>query len=97
MAAHFFTANGQTHIISNSMSIAAAGFRPVRSYYNKDGDRLTYYLHESGAVLERITQRRRQPVHNFYHHKDEANSHFKMMNQGKTFQTGKWVPEKPRG
>ena len=96
MAAHFFNANGQTYIISNTMSIFKAGFRPAKSYYNKDGDTLQYYTHECGAILGRISRRGHQSVKNFYESKEEANEHFKRMNEGKTFQTGKWVPEKKR-
>ena len=96
MAACFFSANGQTYIISNSMSVFQAGFHPAKSYYNKNGDTLSYYTHENGAVLARISARRRQTVNNFYSSKEEANEHFKSMNAGKTFQTGKWVPEKKR-
>lgn len=94
MAAHFFTVNGSTYIISNTMSIFNAGFRTAKSYYNKSGEHLTYYIHNSGAVLERFTRSRHQPIHNFYHSKEEANEHFKTMNHGKTYETGKWIPEK---
>ena len=94
MAACFFNANGQTYIISNSMSVIQAGFRPAKSYYNRDGDTLRYYTHDSGAVLARISRRRHQTVNNFYNSKTEANDHFKRMNEGLTFQTGKWVPER---
>ena len=96
MAACFFTANDRTYIISNSMSVVQAGFHPAKSYYNKDGDTLSYYTHENGAVLARISRRRRQTVNNFYNSKAEANEHFKRMNAGRTFQTGKWCPDKKR-
>lgn len=94
MAACFFTANGQTYIISNTMSVMQAGFHPAKSYYNKSGETLQYYTHDSGAVLARFSRRRHQTVNTFYQSKDEANDHFKRMNAGKTFQTGKWVPER---
>lgn len=90
----FFTANGTTHIISNTMSVFNAGFREARSYYNKRGDRLTYYIREDGTVLERFTAHRKQPFMNVYATKDEANAHFSYMNKGLTFETGKWVTEK---
>ena len=93
MAACFFNDGTRTHIISNSMSVCAAGFKMGRSYYNKSGDTLTYYVHQCGAVLARISRRRRQTRNIFYKSNDEANSRFKMMNDGKTFETGKWVPE----
>lgn len=96
MAACFFTVNDRTFIISNSMSVFQAGFHPAKSYYNKNGDTLSYYTHECGAVLARISRRRHQTVNNFYDSKEQANDHFKKMNAGKTFQTGKWVPEKMR-
>lgn len=96
MAAHFFTANGQTFIISNTMSVFQAGFHAAKAYYNKDGDTLQYYTHDSGAVLARFSRRRHQTVNNFYQSKEEANEHFKRLNDGKTFQTGKWIPEKVR-
>lgn len=96
MAAHFFTVNGQTYIISNTMSVLNAGFHPARSYYNKNGDALSYYVHDCGAVLARISRRRHQTWNKFFNSKEEANEDFKHMNAGKTFQTGKWVPEKKR-
>ena len=97
MAAHFFNANGTTYIISNTMSIYQAGFKPCKSYYNKEGHTLSYYIHDSGAILAVITcGRRHQSIKNFYRTKDEANEHFKRMNDGKTFQTGKWVPERKK-
>ena len=94
MAACFFEANGQVYIISNSMSVFQAGFHTAKSYYNKEGDTLRYYTHDNGTVLARISRRRHQTVNNFYDSKEQANDHFKRMNAGKTFQTGKWVPEK---
>lgn len=96
MAACFFTTNGQTYIISNTMSVYQAGFRPAKSYYNRNGDTLRYYTHDSGAVLARISRRRRQTVNKFFTSKEEANRNFKSMNEGETFQTGKWVPEKAK-
>lgn len=96
MAAYFFTHAGQTHIISNTMSVFQAGFRPAKSYYNKDGDTLAYYTHDSGTVLARFSRRRHQTVNTFFQTKDEANEHFKSMNAGKTFKTGKWVPERKK-
>lgn len=96
MAAHFLTVNGQTHIISNTMSILDAGFHAGRSYYNKNGDTLRYFKDDAGHVISRISCRRRQPCLNFYNTTAEANEAFKRMNAGKTFQTGKWVPEKTR-
>ena len=92
--ASFFQSGEQVHIIANTWSIFHAGFHAVKSYYNKNGDRLTYYIHDDGTVLERFSRRRRQPFNNFYHSKDEANAHFKKMNHGQTFETGKWIPEK---
>lgn len=94
MAAHFFSVNGETFIISNTMSVLNAGFHTAKSYYNKNGDTLRYFTHDCGAVLARISCRRRQTVNNFYKSKEEANEHFKKMNKGLTFQTGKWVPER---
>lgn len=96
MAACFFSVNGQTRIISNTMSVIQAGFHAAKSYYNKDGDTLNYYVHDSGAVLARFGRRRHQTVNTFYDSKEEANEAFKEMNRGKTFQTGKWVPERKR-
>lgn len=96
MAACFFNANGQTYIISNTMSVMQAGFHSAKSYYNKNGDTLQYYTHDSGAILARISRRRHQTQNTFFRSKDEANEHFKSMNAGKTFQTGKWIPEKKR-
>lgn len=96
MAACFFNTNGQTYIISNTMSVFQAGFHPAKSYYNKDGDTLNYYTHDCGAVLARFSRRRHQTVNTFYRSKEEANECFKSMNAGKTFQTGKWVPERTR-
>ena len=96
MAAYFFNDGERTHIISNSMSVAAAGFQRGRSYYNKSGDTLTYYAHPCGAVLARISRRRHQTRNIFYKSKDEANARFKKMNAGETFETGKWVPENKR-
>ena len=97
MAASFFrTADGQTYVIGNFMSILNAGFKPARSYYNKSGDQLTYYTHESGCILEVISRSRRQSIKNFYHSKEDANNHFKLMQNGKTYETGKWIPEKRR-
>jgi hypothetical protein len=94
MAASFFTHAGQTHIISNTMSVFQAGFHLAKSYYNKNGDTLHYYTHDSGAVLARISRRRHQTVNKFFSTTAEANGHFKSMNKGLTFQTGKWVPER---
>jgi hypothetical protein len=96
MAAHFLTVNGQTYIISNTMSILNAGFHAGRSYYNKSGDTLRYFKDDAGHVIGRISCRRRQPVIFFFDTTAEANDDFKKMNAGKTFQTGKWVPEKTR-
>lgn len=94
--ATLFNANGRTFIISNTMSVYNAGFHPAKSYYNKSGDTLQYYTHDSGAVLARISRRKQQTVNRFYNTKGEANAAFKKMNEGLTFQTGKWVPEKIR-
>ena len=96
MAAHFLTINGQTYIISNRMSILGAGFKPAKSYYNKRGDNLSYFKDDAGHVISRITARRRQPILAFFGTTDESNAEFKKMNDGKTFETGKWVPEKRR-
>lgn len=96
MAAHFLTVNGQTYIISNTMSILNAGFHPGRSYYDKYGATLQYFKDDAGHVIARTTQHRRQPILNFYNTTAEANECFKKMNEGKTFQTGKWVPKKER-
>jgi hypothetical protein len=96
MAAHFLTVNGQTHIISNTMSILSAGFHVGRSYYNKNGDTLRYYKDDAGHVIARVSRRRHQPSLSFYDTTAEANEAFKRMNAGQTFQTGKWVPEKTR-
>ena len=94
MAAHFLTVNGRTYIISNTMSILNAGFHPAKSYYNKNGDTLSYFKDDFGHVISRIGSRRRQPRINFYNTTAEANEAFKRMNDGETFQTGKWVPER---
>lgn len=96
MAAHFLTVNGRTYIISNTMSILNAGFHPARSYYNKNGDTLSYFKDDAGHVIARIGRRRHQPIISFFGTTVEANDDFKQMNAGKTFQTGKWVPEKKR-
>jgi hypothetical protein len=96
MAAHFLTVNGQTYIISNTMSILNAGFHPGRTYYNKAGDTLHYFKDDAGHVIARTSRRRRQPLISFYNTTAEANEAFKKMNAGQTFQTGKWVPEKTR-
>ena len=96
MAACFFQSGETVYIIANSMSVFHAGFHTVKTYYNKYGDRLTYYIHNDGTILERFTKRRRQPINNFYKSKEAANDHFKMMNHGRTFETGKWVPEKKK-
>lgn len=96
MAAYFLTVNGQTHIISNTMSILNAGFRAGRSYYNHRGDTLRYFKDDAGHVIARTSARRRQPRFNFYDTPAEANEAFKRMNAGRTFQDGKWVPEKTR-
>jgi hypothetical protein len=94
MAAYFFHDGECTHIISNSMSIVSAGFMMHMEYYDKHGNSLTYYRHPNGAILARITSRRRQPVHKFFRSGTEANEDFKRMNAGLTFQTGKWVKKK---
>lgn len=96
MAAHFLTVNGQTHIISNTRSILEAGFHVGRSYYNKSGDTLRYFKDDAGHVIGSISRRRHQPRIFFFNTTTEANDDFKKMNSGKTFQTGKWVPEKTR-
>lgn len=96
MAACFFNADGHTYIISNSMSVFQAGFHPAKSYFNKDGDTLSYYIHDNGTVLARFGRRRRQTLNAFFQSKDEANKDFQKMNAGKTFRTGKWVPERKR-
>lgn len=94
--ASFFQSGETVYIIANSWSVFNAGFQTVKRYYNKSGDNLTYYIHPDGTVLERFTKRRRQPVNNFYDSKEEANTHFKKMNHGKTFETGKWIPERQK-
>ena len=94
MAAQFLYIEGQTYIISNTMSILDAGFHPCKSYYNHRGDTLRYFKDDDGRVISRISARRRQPVINCFKTTEEANEHFKRMNAGQTFQTGKWVPEK---
>ena len=94
--ASFFQSGETVYIIANSWSVFNAGFRTVKTYYNKSGDHLTYYIHPDGTVLERFTQRRRHPVNNFYNSKEAANTHFKKMNHGKTFETGKWIPERQK-
>lgn len=94
MAAYFFHDGECTHIISNSMSIVSAGFKSCAEYYNKSGNSLTYYTHPCGAVLARITSRRRQPVHKFFKSTTEANEDFKWMNKGLTFQTGMWAKKR---
>lgn len=96
MAAYFFTANNQTYIISNTMSIYNAGFHLCKSYYNVHGDTLTYYHHDNGAILSVISRRRHQSVKTFYRSKEEANESFKRFNAGRTFQDGKWVSERKR-
>lgn len=96
MAACFFQTGDKVYIISNSMSVFQAGFHTAKSYYNKSGDTLRYFIHDDGTVLARISRRHHQTVNNFYNSKEEANDHFKRMNAGRTFQTGKWVPEKQR-
>ena len=96
MAAHFLTVNGQTYIISNTMSILNAGFHPAKSYYNKSGDTLRYFKDDAGHVIARVSRRRHQPSISFYRTTAEANEAFKRMNEGETFQTGKWVPERTR-
>lgn len=96
MAAHFLTVNGQTYIISNTWSILNAGFHPGRTYYNKYGVTLEYFKDDAGHVISRRSERRHQPVISFFNTTDEANEAFKRMNAGKTFQTGKWVPERKR-
>lgn len=96
MAAHFLTVNGKTYIISNTMSILNAGFRLSRSYYNKSGNTLQYFKDDAGRVIARLSMRRRQPATWFFDTTAEANEDFKRRNAGKTFQTGKWVPEKQR-
>lgn len=96
MAAHFLTMNGQTYIISNTMSIINAGFRPGRSYYNKSGESLSYFKDNAGHVIARISRRKHHPRLSFYETTEEANKAFKEMNEGKTYETGKWIPEKRR-
>lgn len=97
MAAYFFNANGTTHIISNTMSIYQAGFKACKSYYNQDGHTLTFYIHDNGAILAVMTRgRRRQSIKTFFRSKDEANAYFRLLNDGKTFQSGKWVPERKK-
>ena len=94
MAAHFFHDGQCTHIISNSMSVLQAGFILHKEYYDKHGNSLKYYRHPNGAILARITSRRRQPVHKFFKTTTEANEDFKRMNKGLTFQTGMWVKKR---
>ena len=94
MAAQFVYLDEQVRIISNTMSIINAGFHPCRSYYDKTGDKLQYFKDDAGRVIARISRRRHQPIIWFFNSTDEANQDFKRRNEGKTFQTGKWVPEK---
>lgn len=94
--AMFITIDGETRIISNTMSIISAGFHPARSYYNKDGDTLSYFKHDKGMVIARTCRRRRHAWIDCYDTPEQANEAFKQMNMGKTFQTGKWVPERRR-
>lgn len=97
MAAIFFQSkDGEVSILGNRMSIINAGFVPARSYYNKYGDTLSYYIHSDGTILSNISRRGRQTVKRIYASKDEANACFKQMNEGKTFQDGKWVPERKK-
>ena len=96
MAAYFLTVNGRTHIVSNTMSILNAGFHAGKSYYNKSGETLRYFKDDAGHVIARIGSRRHQPRISFYNTTAEANEAFKRLNDGKTFQTGKWIPEKVR-
>lgn len=96
MAAYFFHDGERTYIISNSMSIIQAGFVHHAEYYDKNGNSLNYYVHPNGAVLARITSRRRQPVHKFFKGTTQANEDFKWMNKGLTFNTGKWVKKCPK-
>lgn len=92
----FVTVGGDVKIISNNMSIVNAGFRPAKSYYDHSGATLSYFVHESGQVVAKISRRRRQPFIKTFASTTEANADFKRMNEGLTFQTGKWVPEKKR-
>ena len=94
MSAIFFNDGKDTYIISNWMSILNAGFHSAKSYYNKSGSQLEYFVHDNGCVLERISSRNRQPINKVYKTKEQANAHFKTMNDGKTFDTGKWVTKK---
>lgn len=97
MAAIFYRAkNGNVSILSNTMSILNAGFVPAKSYYDKCGDTLTYFTHADGTILSCITRRGRQSIKTVYNSKEEANAHFKQMNDGRTFQSGKWVPERKK-
>lgn len=90
----FVTIDGEVKIISNTMSIISAGFRPAKSYYDRNGSTLSYFVNESGLVIARISHRRRQPFIKTFASTAEANEDFKKMNEGLTFQTGKWVPER---
>lgn len=90
----FITVGGEVKIISNNMSIVQAGFRPAKSYYDHSGATLSYFVHESGQVIAKISRRRRQPFIKTFASTAEANEDFKSMNSGKTFLTGKWVPER---
>ena len=90
----FITVNGETKIISNNASIIQAGFRPAKSYYDKCGSTLRYFIHDSGLVIAKISRRRHQPFIRTYKSTAEANEAFKKMNEGQTFQTGKWVLER---
>lgn len=93
--AMLFNDGEKTFIISNDWSITQAGFHFVRSYYNRSGDSLSYYRHDNGMILEKISRRRHQPFIQFYDTPAEANAHFKYLNgHHKSFQDGKWVPQK---
>ena len=96
MAAIFYKSkSGNVSIISNNMSILNAGFVPARSYYNKSGDTMSYYFNPADdSVLAKTSIRHHQPIIDVYGSKAEANKAFKRINDGLTFQTGKWIPEK---
>lgn len=79
---------GECYYIGNDQSIIDAGFSPVKSYYNRAGSRLRYFVDDSGMVISKITCGKRKPIINFYENKKQANDHFKQMS------ASKWIQEK---
>lgn len=96
MAAIFFMdKSGEVYIISNNYSVMQAGFKPVKSYYNRFGDELTYYIRDDGTVLERLSAPRRQTINNIYQTTDDANKAFrKRQSYLRTWDEGRYVPKK---